>query len=225
MLKIYGVAPSIHTRKVIIAALEKNIQYEIQPVFPFDPPAGWQSLSPTGRIPAVEDDGFALADSSVIVAYLEKKYPQTVLLPLQSREHAQALWVEEYCDGQIAPHVIALFQQRILAPQVRQEPPDESVIADILTNKLPGNFDYLETLLQGEYAVGNSLTIADITIASNLLTYHYLGCALDEKRYPRLIAHFQRMLRRASFQTALKAEETGRQRFGLQHDFLSGIDQ
>lgn len=173
----------------------------------------------------MDDDGFTLADSSVIVAYLEKQYPQTMLLPLQSREHAQALWVEEFCDGQIAPHVITLFQQRILGPQVRKESPDENVVADVLTNKLPGNFDYLETLMQGEYAVGHSLTIADITIASNLLTYHYLGCTLDEKRYPRLRAHFERMLRRASFQTALKAEEAGIQRFGLQRDFLRGIYQ
>jgi glutathione S-transferase len=223
MLKIYGVAPSIHTRKVIIAALEKKIDYELQPVFPFDPPAGWRELSPTGKIPAVSDDGFSLADSSVIVAYLEKKYPQTPLLPAQAREHALALWIEEFCDGQIAPHVITLFQQRILAPQVHKRSPDETVVTDVLQNKLPGGFEYLENQLRGDYAVGDSFTIADIAIASNLLVYHYLGFELDKAKHPKLLAHFARMLRRPSFQTALKGEEAGQKRFGLEVAFLRGI--
>ena len=225
MLKIYGVAPSIHTRKVIITALEKRLKYELEPVFPFDPPPGWEMLSPTGKIPAVADDGYALADSSVIVAYLEKKYPEHALYPTQPTEYAQALWIEEFCDGQVAPKVITLFQQKILGPQVRKEKPDAVVIADVLENKLPPAFDYLEGLLQGQYFIGHSLTIADVTIASNLLVYHYVGGELAATRYPKLKAHFERMLRRPSFQTALKAEEAGIQRFGLEHGFLKGIYQ
>jgi glutathione S-transferase len=91
--------------------------------------------------------------------------------------------------------------------------------------QLPPKFDYLEGLLNGNYFAGDTLTIADITIASNLLIYHYVGLVLDAKRYPKLKAHFERMLRRESFKTALKAEEAGAQRFGFELAFLEGIYQ
>jgi glutathione S-transferase len=225
MLKIYGVAPSIHTRKVIVVALEKHLEYQIEPVFPFDPPAGWLAISPTGKIPAIRDDDFALADSSVIVAYLEKKYPQRPLLPTNPRDHALALWVEEFCDGNIAPNVITLFQQLKLGPAIHQRAADAALVADIANVQLPPKFDYLEALLTGNYFVGDQLSIADITIASNLLIYHYVGFVLDAKRYPKLKAHFERMLKRESFKKALKAEEAGAQRFGFEQDFLKGIYQ
>jgi glutathione S-transferase len=223
MLKIYGVAPSIHTRKVIVAALEKQIDYQIEPVFPFDPPQDWLAMSPTGKIPAIRDGDFALADSSVIVAYLEKKYPQSPLIPTDLRDYAQALWVEEYCDGNIAPNMLTLFQQLKLGPAVHQRAADQTLVTDIAETQLPPKFDYLEGLLSGNYFVGDSLTIADITVASNLLVYHYVGCMLDAKRYPKLKAHFERMLHRESFRTAMKAEAAGAQRFAFELSFLQAI--
>ena len=56
MLKIYGVPISVHTRKVIVAALAKDLPHEVVPVVPVipdNPPANWRQLSPTGKIPAL----------------------------------------------------------------------------------------------------------------------------------------------------------------------------
>ena len=63
MLKIYGVPISVHTRKVIVAAIEKKLAFESDPVIPFNPPAGWDKRSPTGKIPVMSDGDFELADS------------------------------------------------------------------------------------------------------------------------------------------------------------------
>ena len=76
MFTIYGVPLSIHVRKVIVAALEKRLEHSVEVVFPFDPPPGSRDLSPTGKIPALKHEGLTLADSSVIVAYLEKRFPE-----------------------------------------------------------------------------------------------------------------------------------------------------
>lgn len=76
MLTIHGVPISVHTRKVILAARLKKVEHAVDPVIPFDPPAGWSAKSPTGLIPAITAaDGFTLADSSAIVAYLERMHP------------------------------------------------------------------------------------------------------------------------------------------------------
>jgi glutathione S-transferase len=223
MLTIHGVPISIHTRKVIITALEKNLEHRVELVFPFDPPAGWKERSPTGKIPTLTDEGFNLADSSVIVAYLEKKFPERPVYPRDMRAYAQALWFEEYVDGQIAPDVIGIFQQKVFGPMLHQRAPDQTVIDRLLQSALPPKFDYLENALHGDYLAGNEPSIADITIASNLLNFRYLGCTMDARRYPRLAAHFTRMLRRDSFRKALPAEQPFAEKMGLDHGFLRSI--
>ena len=55
MLTIYGVPLSVHTRKALITAIHKNIDYQLDvviPVVPGQPPSNWSALSPTGLIPA-----------------------------------------------------------------------------------------------------------------------------------------------------------------------------
>jgi glutathione S-transferase len=220
MFTIYGVPLSIHVRKVIVAALEKRLQHNVEVVFPFDPPPGWRDLSPTGKIPALKHDGLTLADSSVIVAYLEKRFPELPLNPSDPAQYARALWFEEYVDSQIAPDVIGLFHQKVLGPMLHRKGPDAAVVSRLLHEDLPPKLDYLEASLQGEYFVGGRMSVADITLASDLTIFHYLGCELDTARHPNLVAHFKRMLGRESFRTALAAEQPFAEQMGLDRGFL-----
>jgi glutathione S-transferase len=221
MFTIYGVPLSIHVRKVIVAALEKRLEHRVETVFPFDPPAGWRDLSPTGKIPAMKHGDLTLADSSVIVAYLEKRFPELPLNPSDPAQYAQALWFEEYVDSQIAPDVIGLFQQKVLGPRLRQKEPDPAVVGRLLNEDLPPKFAYLERALDGgDYLVGGRMSVADITLASDLTIFHYLGCRLDAARHPNLLAHFKRMLQRDSFRKALAAEQPFAENMGLDRGFL-----
>jgi hypothetical protein len=64
-IKIFGVPISVHTRKVVIAARLKSIPREVVPVIPVipdNPPPNWLSISPTGLIPALDDNGYAASD-------------------------------------------------------------------------------------------------------------------------------------------------------------------
>lgn len=220
MFTIYGVPLSIHVRKVIVAALEKRLEHRVETVFPFDPPPGWRDLSPTGKIPALKHGDLTLADSSVIVAYLDRRFPEQPLSPSDPAQFARAMWFEEYIDSQIAPDVIGLFHQKVLGPMVHKRAPDEAVIRRLLNDDLPLKLDYLERSLDGEYFVGGRLSIADITLACDLMVFHYLGFTLDTARHPKLTAHFQRMLARESFREALVAEQPFVEQMGLDRQFL-----
>lgn len=220
MFTIYGVPLSIHVRKVIVAALEKRLEHHVEAVFPFDPPPGWRELSPTGKIPALKHGELTLADSSVIVAYLEKRFPELPLNPSDPAQYARALWFEEYVDSQIAPDVIGLFHQKVLGPMLHKKQPDPAVVDRLLNEDLPPKLDYLEAALQGEYLVGGRLSMADITLASDLMVFHYLGCRLDAARHPKLAAHFRRMLGRDSFRAAVAAEQPFAAKMGLDRGFL-----
>ena len=61
MLKIYGVPISVHTRKVIVTAIEKQLRYRERAGHPLQSRrrAG-QELSPTGKIPVLADGDLVL---------------------------------------------------------------------------------------------------------------------------------------------------------------------
>ena len=125
MLTIHGVPISVHTRKVLVTAIEKQLQYRNEPVIPFKPPAGWDDLSPTRKIPVLTDGDLVLRDSSVICAYLERMHPSPALYPAETRDYAEALWFEEYADGTIFREVVhGLFVQKIIRPNILKQESD-----------------------------------------------------------------------------------------------------
>jgi glutathione S-transferase len=207
MLKIHGVPFSAHTRKVILAAIEKGIAYELVPVVPLTPPVGWTRLSPLGLIPAVEDDGLALADSSVICLYLERTRPDRSIYPTDPQQYARALWIEEFVDGGLAPHVLrGLLMQRVFAPKFLKQAPDEDLIRKSLTEMIPPRLAYLEESLSGDYFAGDAFSIADIAVASILINYHYAGEKITAAQHPRLHRYLQKLLRRNCFRSAFETE-------------------
>jgi len=221
MLKIYGVPISVHTRKVIVTAIAKGLPYENEPVIPFNPPAGWDELSPTGKIPVVADGDLVLRDSSVICAYLERVHPDHPIYPRETRDFVQALWLEEYADGTVFREVIhGLFFQKIIRPNILKQTTDSAAIATILNDALPKVFGYLERTIGGEHLAGGRFGIADIATVSNLINFHYLGYQIEERRFPKLAAYFARQLRNPAIETALRAERPVAAGMGLDQTFL-----
>jgi glutathione S-transferase len=80
MPTLYGSLGSPFVRKAIVALTEKGIAYEHDPVVPFGPNPEYRKISPLGKIPAFRDGDRTLADSSVIIAYLERTNPEPPLI-------------------------------------------------------------------------------------------------------------------------------------------------
>ena len=210
MLKILGIPLSVHTRKAIVAALFKGLEHEIVPVVPVDPanlPADWRGTSPTGRIPALVDGDFRVADSAAICAYLERLRPTPSLYPQPDRAYATALAFEQYAGHLFATVVHPLFHETVINPKMRGVPTDAARVASVLDSALPEAFGHLDTSLTSDFLAGGMMSVADIAVTSNLVNFRYLGFDLDRGRYPRLRAHFDRMLTHAALGEALRREE------------------
>lgn len=207
MLKIHGVPFSAHTRKVIVTAIEKGLPYEVVPVVPLAPPPRWEELSPLGLIPAIQDGDYTLTDSSVICAYLERRYPEKPIYPADPRAYGRALWFEEFIDSGLAPHVLrGLLLQRVFAPKFLNQAPDEALIQRSLTEFIPKRLSYLEANLNDEYLAGNAFSIADITVVSMLVNFHFAGEVVKEREYRRLFRYLRRVARRPCIAMALSKE-------------------
>jgi glutathione S-transferase len=209
MLKIYGTPISVHTRKVIVVALHKGLEFEnvpVVPVIPGNPPANWRELSPTGKIPALTDGDFALEDSAAICAYLDRLHPARTVYPSSPQDYARALALEQYAGTLFRDVVHPLFHETIVNPRIRNVPTNANRIQDVLTRVVPEHFGYLDSRLQGEWLVGDCISIADIAVVSNLVNYRYLGFGSFTERFPRLGAHFERTLRHPAMTEALVRE-------------------
>jgi glutathione S-transferase len=225
MLRIHGVPLSVHTRKAIITAIIKEIDYKFEvviPVIPGNPPANWSTLSPTGMIPVLQDGEYTLADSTAICLYLEKKHPSSPLLPPEVRDYGRALWFDAYAGGTIFRHVVhPLFQQIIVGPNIYKAATDNAVVDNVLKNVQPKILGYLEAQIEGKFLVADTLTLADIAIVSNFIVYQYMGFKIDAGQYPKLAKYVREIAALDVFRQALSDEKPFAEQMGLDRSFLS----
>jgi len=224
MLTIHGVPLSVHARKVIVTAILKKMDYQVEvviPVIPDNPPANWRSLSPTGLIPVLQDGDYTLADSNAICLYLEKKQPAPPILPADARAYGRVLWFDAYAGGTIFRHVVQpLFVQTVVNPNINKVPGDKAVIDNVLNDVQPKILSYLDAQIGGKYLVGDALTLADIAIVSNFIVYQYMGYEIDAKRYPRLARYLKETAATEAYRKALDAEKPFVANMGLDRRFL-----
>ncbi len=81
MPKLCGFRVSNYHNKVRLALLEKGIAHEEDANCRPSQKDEWVARSPLGKVPILEVDGAALAESQVICEYLEDAYPQVPLYP------------------------------------------------------------------------------------------------------------------------------------------------
>ncbi|SEP33190.1 glutathione S-transferase [Methylobacterium sp. ap11] len=206
-MKLYGTSLSPFVRKVLVVLAEKGVEVRHVPLRFHDPDPRFQAASPLGKIPALDDDGFLLADSSAIIHYLERKHPAPALLPTEARDLGRAIWFDEFGDTELFPVLIKPFVQRVMRPKMMNQPCDEAVVAKCLGEELPRLYDYLEGQVDGEFLVGGTFGLADISVVTSFHNLRLAGETVDAGRWPRLAAYVEGILERPSFKTAIAARQ------------------
>src|SRR3989339_1958054 len=87
MIKLYHVPLSSNSRKVRIVLIEKGLDFErvqIDLSKKEQKSPEYLKIHPFGQVPAIDDDGFIVYDSTIINEYLEDEYPYPPLLPEDS---------------------------------------------------------------------------------------------------------------------------------------------
>ena len=193
-ITLYGAALSPFVRKTRAALAIKELSYEHIQVDPARKPEDFAKLSPLERIPAFQDGDLILADSAVICQYLEKQYGGKPLYPESPYDYARVLWFEKYADYELSPHMtFSVFRNRVVMRLLRKES-DETKVAASLEKHLPPLWDYLEAEIDGEFIVGNSLTVADLAIGCQVINMSHGNETIDADRWPKLSAYANNLL-------------------------------
>lgn len=208
MRKVHGVGLSPFVRKVRVVMAEKGLDYELIPVIPVNVSDEYKKISPLGKIPCYEEDGWTLPDSSAICAYLERAHSTPAVYPSGAREYGTALWFEEYADSAMVAVVGGkIFFPRVVAPRFFNQPADEAAVQKAIDEELPPLFNYLEASLKGGTTlVGDQFSIADIAVTSQFVNLKYAQVSPDAARWPKLAAYVAANMERPSFQKLIAEE-------------------
>ena len=91
MIRIWGRVNSVNVQKALWALDELGLAYErIDAGLKFgvvDSPA-YRTMNPNGLVPTMDDDGFVLWESNVIVRYLATNYGMGKLCPVELSERS-----------------------------------------------------------------------------------------------------------------------------------------
>jgi len=89
-VKLFDAARCPYCARARIALAEKELPSERVEIDLADRPRWLYELNATGRVPVLDDDGFVLPESAVIMVYLDDRYPARPLLPADPVERARA---------------------------------------------------------------------------------------------------------------------------------------
>lgn len=205
---LYGSSLSPFVRKVLVFASEKGIELEVRPVRFADGDPQFRAASPFGKMPALLDGEFSLADSSAICHYLEAVQPQPQLIPADARARGRTIWFDEFADTILFACGAKMFFNRIVAPRFLQREGDMAAADAAEQNDLPPILDYLEQVVPdaGGFLAGDQLTLADISVASPFANLRHMNVEWDAARHPRTRAYVEAILARPSFAPLIERE-------------------
>jgi glutathione S-transferase len=204
---LYGAPLSPFVRKADAMLREKGADFELESVNIMPMPDWFKEISPARRIPVLRDTSVGeegpigtIPDSSAICAYIERKFPKPALYPSDPYEHGRAVWLEEYCDSELAaPIGLGVFRP-IQFSRFQGKEPDVAAARKTYAEKLPIPLDYLESEIGGnEYLVGGALSVADVSLACQLVQLELVAGPLDATRWPGVAGLVERLSKRESF--------------------------
>mgnify|MGYP000906990729 CR=1 FL=1 len=116
-MQLYAGPLSLFSGKVRIALAEKGIPYE-HVVVPFGRASGYSpkhprvlAVNPKAQVPVLVDGDLEIYDSTVILEYLEDRYPDPPLYPRSPGARARCRQAEAASDEILFPHVLTLIRE------------------------------------------------------------------------------------------------------------------
>jgi len=199
--------------RILWALEELELDYDIQlykRLPNFSAPPSLKQVHPLGKAPVLVDQDQVLAESAVILEYLQESYDKNILFqPLNATSKQQFRYWMHYAEGSLMPllvmHLVmdkvatqAPFLVKPIAKQVAK-----GVQAQFVQPRLKDHIDYLEGYLtQHEYFAGR-FSFADIQMSFPL---EALQSRLKNK-YPAINAYLDRLGHRAAYFRAKSKEQ------------------
>lgn len=190
-LHIWGRMSSINVRKAVLCAQVLGLKFERTDAgmqFGIVKTLEYVAKNPNALIPLIEDDGFVLWESNVIVRYLCAKYSEGAMYP---RDLQQRFDAERWMDWQQTTLNRAGGQAFIQWIRTVPEQRDHAKIAESLAATKPLLAMLDAHLATRAWMTGDAMTMADIPIACEM--HRWWGLPQPRTPYPHLERWYAQM--------------------------------
>jgi glutathione S-transferase len=170
-MKLYMNTSSPNVRRVRLTAAVLGLQLEERKL---DFAKGehknpeYLAINANGAVPTLVDGDFVLTESRAIMQYLASKKPDSGLLPSDEQARADVVRWQFWDAAHFSPQLGTFTFQRLFKPMFGMGEPDQSKIEEATSN-FRRFAAVLNKRLDGrQFVVGDTLTLADLTLASSL---------------------------------------------------------
>jgi glutathione S-transferase len=206
-MQLYSGPISLFTAKVRIALAEKDLAYERIEVgyslkdayLPHHPEVA--RLNPKGEVPVLLNDDVVVYDSTLILEYLEERYPSPPLYPASLKERARCRQLEAYGDEVLFPDLWTLISEVLYNSQ--NGTTDASNIDQARTN-FETHYQRLDDQLGEQAYLAGPFSVADIGNFIFINTAALLGAPMAPA-YNRLTAWVARVSERPAVRAEISA--------------------
>ena len=197
MLKFYYHPLSPLSRRVWIALLEKEILFtsiiiNLKDREQFKP--DFLSINPFHHVPVIIDDGLRVLESLAILDYLESKYPQNPLLPIDSSSLAKVRMAQMVANNELSSLVIPLISET-KETHIKQTKRKIKRILKLIA----------ELLGDDNYFGGDKLSLGDIVAGNSIILVGKLG--FDLSKIEKISSWCDRLMQREAWQQTQPNDE------------------
>lgn len=211
-LALYGHPFSSYTQKVLIALYENAIPFDFRCIGPETPEhaAEWLRRWPLHKFPLLVDDDRNVAETSIIIEYLQLAHPgPACLVPADPAAALEVRFLDRFFDL----HVMNWVQHAVNGALSGDEAKRREGLA-LATEKLELAYAWLDAQLGGRaWATGPEFTMADCAAAPALFYADWTHPISASYRVLR--AYRARLLARPSFARAVDDARAFRPLFPL----------
>lgn len=209
---LYGHPFSSYTQKALIALYENATPFEFRSIGPETPQhaADWIERWPLRKFPLLVDGERNVAESSIIIEYLQLTHPGPVrLIPADSMAALDVRFLDRYFDL----HVM-YWMQHAVSGALTGDPAKRDAARALAAQKLELAYAWIDAQLATRtWAAGSDFTLADCAAAPALFYADWTHPIGDG--HPHLRAYRARLLARPSFARAVDEARPYRTLFPL----------
>jgi glutathione S-transferase len=201
MLTLWGRINSINVQKACWAIEELGLAYRrIDAGRPFglNNTPEYLRMNPTGLVPTLDDDGFILWESNVIVRYLAAKHAAGSLCPGEPEARALA---DQWMDWQataITPAMRDVFIETIRTPAEKR---NAAAAAASIAATEPQVAILDQHLENNAYVAGDDFTMGDI--ATGAVAHRWLNLPIERQPRPALERWYAGLMERPAASSVL----------------------
>ncbi|HFE39269.1 MAG TPA: maleylacetoacetate isomerase [Gammaproteobacteria bacterium] len=201
-LSLYTYFRSSAAYRVRIALSYKGLPYESKMIHLLknggeENSAAYESINPQKMIPSLVDDGHIITQSLAIIEYIDEKYPEPGLLPVDLTHKAQvrSLALAIACD------IHPLNNLRVIRYLYKALRADEAKRNQWMLHWMNEGFSAIEKKLASlnskNYCYGRRVSLADLCLIPQV--YNALRFDCDMRDFPRINQIYEHCMKQAEF--------------------------